>query len=86
MCTRGGLANHNTSPPIAYFRGRGFINSGINVFIREGTEQCGIKVNYVKKNAFFFFAKALTHVRLHPINIIKHRKEEKTVNHPFKSC
>ncbi len=49
------------------------------MFIREGTEQCGIKVNYVKNTAFFFFLnEALTHVRLHPINTIKPRKKKST--------
>ncbi len=39
----------------------------ISAFIGEETERCGIKVNYVKNNVCFF-NKALTHVRLHPID------------------
>ncbi len=46
------------------------------MFLGEGTEQCRIKVNYVKNNVLFvfFLNEALAHVRLHLINTIKPRK------------
>ncbi len=78
MRTRGGLANHNAlhqltnlSPSLISEGGASLKQEMISVFIREVTEWCGIKVNYVY---FFFLNETLTHVRLHPINTIMTEK------------
>ncbi len=59
--SRGGLANHNTlgqltnlSPSLISEGGASENQEIIKVFIREGTERCGVKVNYVQNYVFFF--------------------------------
>ncbi len=89
----GGLANHNTlgqltnlSPWCISERGASYKQEIIGAFKGEGTEQCRIKVNYVKKCCCFFcfFNEALTHVRLHPINTSLEKKKVSTT--PLTHC
>ncbi len=62
MRSRGGLANHNAlhqltnlSPSLISEGGASLKQEMISAFIREVTEWCGIKVNYV----YFFFKRSI---------------------------
>ncbi len=67
--SRGGLANHNIlgqltdlTPSLISEGGASEDQEIIKAFIREGTERCGVKVNYVQNYVFFFFLTKHEHV------------------------